>query len=317
MDARECIEGDNSMKAIVVTDRAAGTAGMTLVERPEPHASINDVVVRVHASGFVPTELAWPSTWTDRLDRERTPSIPGHELAGVVTALGYGTTGLSLGQRVFGLADWHRDGTLAEYVAIEARNLAPLPGEVDFTVGASLPISGLTAWQGLFQHGRLQPGQSVLAHGAAGAVGSMVTQFAREAGAYVIGTGRAADRETAHDFGAQEFVDLENDALEDVGGVDLVFDVIGGDIGKRSAGLIRAGGTVVSVVGPPEARPADGLAIDFVVESDRAQLGEVVQRVRDGRLRTNIGNVATLDEAVAALNPTERRRGKTIIRVRP
>ncbi|WP_433131200.1 NADP-dependent oxidoreductase [Micromonospora sp. CA-240977] len=304
------------MLAIVVTDEAAGMAGMTLAERPEPDAALNDVVVQVHASGFVPTELAWPSTWTDRLGRDRTPSIPGHELAGVVTALGYGTTGLSVGQRVFGLTDWNRDGTLAEYVAVEARNLAPLPGDVDFTVGASLPISGLTAWQGLFEHGRLQAGQGVLVHGAAGAVGSMVAQLAREAGAYVIGTGRAADRQTALDFGAQEFVDLENDVLEDVGGVDLVFDVIGGDIGKRSAGLIRAGGTLVSVVGPPEARPADGLAVDFVVVSDRAQLGEVVQRVRDGRLRTNIGHVTALDDP-AAFSPRERITGKKIIRVRP
>ena len=157
----------------------------------------------------------------------------------------------------------------------------------------------------------------MLVHGAAGAVGTMVTQLAREFGAYVIGTGRAADRQKALDFGAQEFVDLENDALDVVGQVDLVFDVFGGDIGKRSAGLVRAGGTLVSVVGPTEARPADGLAIDFVVESDRAQLGEVVQRVRDGRLGTNIGNVAILDDAVAALNPTERRKGKTIISVRP
>ncbi|MFG1653400.1 NADP-dependent oxidoreductase [Micromonospora sp. NPDC049275] len=304
------------MKAIVVTDQAAGTAGMTLVKRPEPEPALNDVIVQIHASGFVPTEMAWPSTWTDRLGRDRTPSIPGHELAGVVTALGYGTTGLSVGQRVFGLTDWTRDGTLAEYVAVEARNLAPLPGDVDFTVGASLPISGLTAWQGLFEHGRLRTGQSVLVHGAAGAVGSMVTQLAREFGAYVIGTGRAADRLKALDFGVQEFVDLENDALEAVGGVDLVFDVIGGDIGKRSAGLIRAGGILVSVVGPSEARPADGLAIDFVVTPDRAQLGEIVGRVRDGRLRTNIGNVADLDDAVAALNPTERITGKTIIRTR-
>src|SRR3954453_14637244 len=309
--------GRSEMKATVVTDPAAGTAGMTLVERPDPRPAINDVVVHVHASGFVPTELAWPSTWTDRLDRDRTPSIPGHELAGVVTALGYGTTGLSVGQRVSGLADWHRDGTLAEYVAIEARNLAPLPGDVEFTVAASLPISGLTAWQGLFQHGRLEAGRSVLAHGAAGAVGTMVTQLARASGAYVIGTGRGADRQKALDFGSQEFVDLENDALDDVGGVDLVFDVIGGDIQKRSASLIRAGGTLVTVVGPPEARPEDGLAVDFVVESDRAQLSEIVQRVRDGRLRTNIGDVATLDDAVAALNPTERRNGKTIIRIRP
>ena len=305
------------MKAIIVTDQAAGTAGMKLVERPEPKAAINDVVVQVHASGFVPTELTWPSTWTDRMGRDRTPAIPGHELAGVVTALGYGTTGLSVGQRVFGLADWYRDGTLAEYLAIEARNLAPLPGDVDFTVGASLPISGLTAWQGLFDHGRLRAGQSVLVHGAAGAVGTMVTQLAREFGAYVIGTGRAADRQKALDFGAHEFVDLGKDTLEDAGPVDLVFDLIGGDIGKRSARLVRAGGTLVSIVGPAEARPTDGLAVDFVVEADRAQLGEIVQRVRDGRLRTNIGAVSNLDDAVAAFNPAERRTGKTVIRVRP
>jgi NADPH:quinone reductase-like Zn-dependent oxidoreductase len=305
------------MKAIVVTEQVAGTAGMRLMERPQPTAAINDVIVEIYAAGFVPTEVEWSSTWVDRAGRDRSPSILGHELAGVVTALGYGTTGLSVGQRVFGLSDWHRDGTLAEYVAIEARNLAPMPGDVDFTVGASLPISGLTAWQGLFVHGRLQSGQSVLVHGAAGAVGSMVTQLAREAGAYVIGTGRAADRQKALDFGAHEFVDLANDILGDVGGVDLVFDVIGGDIQKQSVALIRPGGTLVGVTGSVEARPADGLAVDFVVESDRAQLGEIVQRVRDGRLRTNIGNIANLDDAVAALNPTERRGGKTIIRVRP
>ena len=305
------------MKAIVVTDEAAGTAGMTLAERPEPNAAENDVVVQVHASGFTPGELTWTGTWTDRLGRDRTPSIPGHELAGVVSALGYGTTGVSVGQRVFGLADWLRDGTLAEYVAIEARNLAPLPGDVDFTVGAGVAMTGLTAWQGLFEHGRLQAGQSVLVHGAAGAVGSMATQLAREAGAHVIGTGRAAGRQTALDFGAHEFVDLDNDTLEAVGGVDLVFDVLGGDIQKRSAGVVRVGGTLVTVTGPPEAWPADGLAIDFVVMSDRAQLSEIAQRVRDGRLRTNIGTVAALDDAVAAFNPTERIKGKTIIRVRP
>src|SRR6266568_7425987 len=305
------------MRAIVATDQAAGAAGVKLMERPEPQAAINDVVVQIHASAFTGDELTWPSTWTDRAGRDRTPSIPGHELAGVVTALGYGTTGLSIGQRVFGLTDWYRDGTLAEYVAVEARNLTPLPGDVDFTVGAALVMPGLTAWQGLFEHGRLHAGQSVLVHGAAGVVGPMASQLAREAGAYVIGTGRAAARQTALDFGAQEFVDLDNDVLEDVGEVDLVFDVIGGDIQKRSAGLIRAGGTLVSIVGPTEARPADGLAVDFVVESDRAQLSEIVQRVRDGRLRTNIGIVSTLDDAVAAFNPTERRNGKTVIRVRP
>jgi NADPH:quinone reductase-like Zn-dependent oxidoreductase len=305
------------MKAIVVTDQAAGTAGMKLTERPEPNARINDVVVRVHAAGYVGTELTWPSTWTDRGGHDRAPSVPGHELAGVVTALGYGTTGLSIGQRVFGISDWYRDGALAEYAAVEARNLAPLPGDVDFTVAASLPISGLTAWQGLLDHGRLRVGQTVIAQGAAGAVGSMVTQLAREFGAYVIGTGRAADRQAALDLGANEFVDLDRDVLEDVGAVDLVFDVIGGEIGRRSARLVRAGGTLVSVVGPPEAPPADGFAVDFVVESDRVQLLEIVQRVRDGRLRTNIGTVAVFDEAIAAFNRKGRRSGKTVISVRP
>ena len=305
------------MKAIVVRDESAGTADMTLVERPVPEAAINDVLVEVHASGFTTTELTWPSTWADRLGRDRTPSIPGHEMAGVVSALGYGTAGLSVGQRVFGLTDWTRDGSLAEYVAVEARNLAPLPGDLDFAVGASLPISGLTAWQGLFVHGRFEAGQSILVHGAAGGVGAVVTQLAQEAGAHVIGTGRAADRERVLDFGAQEFVDLDNESLGDVGGVDLVFDVIGGEIGKQSAGLVRAGGMLVSVVGPPEAQPKDGLAVDFVVEADREQLGELAQRVRDGRLRTNIARIADLDDAVAALNPTERVKGKTIIRVRP
>ena len=304
------------MKAITVTDHAAGTAGMTLTDRPEPQPAINDVLVEIRAAGFVNTELTWPSTWTDRLGRDRTPTIPGHELAGIVTALGYGTTGLAVGQRVFGLTDWYRDGTLAEYAAVEARNLSGLPDDVDFIVGASLPISGLTAWQGLFDHGRLQQGQRVIAHGAAGAVGAMVVQLAHEFGAHVIGTGRARDRQKALNLGAHEFVDLDNETLEDIGEVDLVFDLIGGDIGKRSARLVRAGGAIVSVVGPVEVPPADGRAIDFVVEADRAQLGEIVQRVRDGRLRTNVGTIATLDDAIAAFNSTERRPGKTIIRAR-
>jgi NADPH:quinone reductase-like Zn-dependent oxidoreductase len=308
------------MKAIVVTDQGAGTAGMKLMERPKPQdgsalsgANYGDVIVQVRASGFTGDELSWPSTWIDRLGRDRTPSIPGHELAGIVTALSYGTTGFSVGQRVFGLTDWTRDGTLAEYAAVEARNLAPLPGDVDFTVGAALVMPGLTAWQGLFEHGRLRAGQSVLVHGAAGVVGSMATQLALDGGAYVIGTGRAAGRQTALDFGAHEFVDLDNDSLEDVGEVDLVFDVLGGDIAKRSAGLIRSGGTLVTIAGPTDSRPSGGLTIDFVVVPDRFQLSEVVQRARIGRLRTNIGKVAALDDAVAAFNPTERIKGKTII----
>src|SRR5882757_5620640 len=153
------------MKAITVSDRDAGVAGLSLTDLPYPQATDNDVVVRVHAAGFTPGELDWPHTWTDRGGRDRTPSVPGHELSGVVVELGYGTTGLTVGQRVFGLADWTRNGSLAEYTAVEARNLAPLPIDIDHTVAAALPISGLTAWQGLFDHGHLTSGQTVLIHG--------------------------------------------------------------------------------------------------------------------------------------------------------
>lgn len=304
------------MKAIVVTDQDAGLAGMKLVELPEPPAAINDVIVQVYAASITGDELSWPSTWTDRAGHDRTPSVPGHELAGVVTSLGYGTTGLSVGQRVFGLQDWYRNGSLSEYVAIEARNLAPLPDDVDFNDGTALVMPGLTAWQGLFDHGRLQSGQRILVHGAAGIVGSMAVQFAREAGAYVIGTGRAEHREAALDFGANEFVDLDNDALENIGQVDLVFDVLGGDIAKRSLGVIRAGGKFVTITGWNEEQ-ADGVQhIDFVVEADRAQLNEIAQRFRDGRLKTNAGSVVTLDDAVATYNSADRIKGKTIIRIR-
>jgi NADPH:quinone reductase-like Zn-dependent oxidoreductase len=181
--------------------------------------------------------------------------VPGHELSGVVAELGYGTTGLTVGQRVFGLADWTGDGSLAEYAAVEARNLAPLPAGIDHTVAAAVPISGLTAWQGLFDHAGLKTGQTVLIHGTAGGVGSMATQLAHELGARVIGTGRAADREAALGLGADVFVDLQADRLEQAGEVDVVFDVIGGEVLERSAPLVRAGGTLVTIIGP-----ADGAA---------------------------------------------------------
>ncbi|WP_053352260.1 NADP-dependent oxidoreductase [Leucobacter musarum] len=303
------------MQAIVVNDRNAGTTDMRLEEQPYPHASENDVIVRIHASGFTPGELEWPGTWTDRAGRDRTPSIPGHELAGVVAELGYGTTGLSVGQRVFGLADWTRNGTLAEFAAVKARNLAPLHADLDYATAASLPISGLTAWQGLFDHGRISTGESVLVHGAAGGVGSIVVQLTREAGAHVIGTGRTTDRQNALGFGAHEFLDLSADDLQDTGHVGLVFDVIGGEIGDRSLDLLRPGGTLVTIAGPPSRQPADGRAILFVVEANRTQLSEIASRVTDGRLRTNIAQVRSLTEAAEAFNPVSRVAGKTIIAV--
>lgn len=302
------------MQAITVRDRDAGTAGLTLETVPYPHVAENNVVVQVHAAGFTPGELDWPGTWIDSAGRDRTPSVPGHDLSGVVVELGFGTTGLAVGQRVFGLAAWARDGSLAEYTAVEARNLAPLPADIDHTVAAALPISGLTAWQGLYDHGRLTTGQSVLVHGAAGAVGSIAVQLARETGARIIGTGRAADRERAHALGVHTYVDLAADRLEDIGEVDLVFDVIGGDVLDRSAALVRAGGTLVTVAEPPKVHPENGRTVFFVVEADRARLVDIAARARDGRLRPTVGDVRPLAEAPTAF--VERRLpGKTIIRV--
>ncbi|MFF4755191.1 NADP-dependent oxidoreductase [Streptomyces sp. NPDC002514] len=303
------------MQAITVQDRDAGVGGLTLTELPHPHAAENDVIVRVHAAGFTPGELSWPGTWTDRAGRDRTPSVPGHELSGVVTGLGYGTTGLTVGQRVFGLADWSRDGSLAEYTAVEARNLAPLPADVDHITAAALPISGLTAWQGLFDHARLTTGQTVLIHGAAGGVGSLAVQLAREAGARVIGTGRADDRDTALGLGADRFLDLGAERLEDIGDVDVVFDVIGGEILDRSTALVRPGGTLVTIAHPVTVHPEDGRAVFFVVEPDRARLADLARRLRDGRLKPIVGSVRPLAEAAAAFAPGRRTPGKTIIRV--
>ncbi|MFF9768869.1 NADP-dependent oxidoreductase [Streptomyces sp. NPDC014636] len=303
------------MRAITVRDREAGVSGLTLEDLPHPHAAENDVIVRVHAAGFTRGELDWPGTWSDRAGRDRTPSVPGHEVSGSVAELGYGTTGLSVGQRVFGLTDWTRNGSLAEYVAVEARNLSPLPADVHHTVAAALPISGLTAWQGLFDHARLTTGQTVLIHGAAGGVGSIAVQLAHEAGARVVGTGRSADRNTVLDLGAHAFLDLEADALEDAGQVDVVFDVIGGDILDRSAALVRAGGTLVTITHPPTVRPDDGRALFFVVEPDRARLADLAQRLRDGRLQVRVGEVRPLAEAAAAFTPARRVAGRTIIRV--
>jgi NADPH:quinone reductase-like Zn-dependent oxidoreductase len=301
------------MRAITASGPDAGVGGLALTDLPHPHAAENDVVVRVHAAGFTPGELTWPATWTDRAGHDRAPSVPGHELSGVVTELGYGTTGLTVGQRVFGFADWARDGSLAEYVAVEARNLAPLPADLDHTVAAALPISGLTAWQGLFDHAGLTTGQTVLVHGAAGGVGSLAVQLAREAGARVVGTGRARDRDLVLGLGADAFVDLAAEKWEQP--VDVVFDVLGGDVLAQSAALVRPGGTLVTIAEPPKVWPEHGRAVFFVVEPDRVRLAELAQRVRDGRLKPLVGEVRPLAEAVDAFAHRRRVPGKTIIRV--
>ncbi|MEU0913371.1 NADP-dependent oxidoreductase [Streptomyces althioticus] len=304
------------MRAVRAHDRDAPLDELALEEAPYPYAGEGDVVVKVRAASFTPGELTWPGSWVDRAGRPRSPVVPGHEVSGEVAEVALGTTGLSVGQRVIGLTDWNRDGTLAEYVAVEARNLTPLPADVDPVPAAALPMPGLTAWQGLFTHGRLETGQSVLVHGAGGGVGMAATQLARDAGARVLGSGRAKSRDLVLELGAEEFVDLEQPAWEEaVGLVDLVFDAVGGTVLDRSAAVLRAGGALISISRPPTVRPEDGRAMYFIVEPDRDHLAQVVDRHRQGRLRPLVGSVRPLAEAPDAFRTKSGTAGKTVVAV--
>ena len=177
------------MKAIRIS-APVGVEGLVYEDAPDPEPAIGDVLVKVHACGFTASELFWP-LYTDRAGRDRTPLIPGHEFSGVVVGLGYGTAGVAVGDEVYGLIDGYRDGAAAELIAIEAHDVAPAPTTIDHVQAASLPQAGLTSWQALFDHGRLSPGQTVMIHGAAGAVGSIAVQLAKAKGGRVIGTGRS------------------------------------------------------------------------------------------------------------------------------
>ncbi|MEV4255001.1 NADP-dependent oxidoreductase [Spirillospora sp. NPDC049652] len=291
-----------SMRAALAHSPEDAADGITVETVPVPRPATGDVLVEVRAAGIVPDELSWPGTWTDRAGRDRAPSIPAHEVAGVVAAVRYGTTGFQEGDRVVGLADWHRDGGAAGYIAVEARDLARLPDEVSFTDAAALPIAGLTAWQGLFTHAGLAPGQTVLVHGAGGGTGSLAVQLAREAGARVLATGRARDAALARDLGADEFVALEDGRFEDAGPVDVVFDTIGGDVLARSASVVRPGGTLVSITAPPPELPGGTRGVVFIVEPNRDQLAQIVQRAADGRISPRVGATYPLAEARAAFH---------------
>lgn len=280
--------------------------GLRYEETDVPAPGIGDVLIRVAAASFTPTELGWPSTWVDRAGRDRTPAIPGHEVSGAVVALGYGTTRLAVGDPVFGLTDWYRDGAAAQFVAVEARNLALKPGSVSDPEAGAVPLAGLTAWQALFVHGSLQPGQSVIINAASGGVGTLAVQLARAAGIRVVGMGRARARDLVVELGADVFVDVDSPQMEEsLGEVDVVFDLVGGKLMRRCFSMLRPGGIVVSVVerpaGPhPEANPYRSLF--FVVEPDRAQLEELGRRIEAGSLRPIIGAQVTLQDGARAFS---------------
>jgi NADPH:quinone reductase-like Zn-dependent oxidoreductase len=221
----------------------------------------------------------------------------------VVTALGYGTAGIAVGDEVFGLTDQFRDGAAAEYVAVEARNVAAKPQTADHVHAAAVPRAGLTAWQALFDHGKLATGQTVVIHGAGGAVGSTAVQLARWAGAEVIGTGRSHSRPLATELGADRFIALDAGRCDDAAGqADLVFDTIGGEVLARSPALLKPGGTLVTIKAgaqPPATRD-DIRTVVFIQESSRAQLTELARLIDQGHLRPQVGAVYPLAQAARA-----------------
>jgi NADPH:quinone reductase-like Zn-dependent oxidoreductase len=292
-----------------------GIDGLVYEEAPEPVPAVGDALVKVHAAGFTPTELLWP-LWTDRAGHDRAPIIPAHEFSGVVAALGYGTTGLAVGDEVYGLIDGYRDGAAAEFIAIEARDVAPKPTTIDHVHAAAIPQAGLTSWQALFDHGQLAAGQTAVIHGAGGAVGSVAVQLARSAGAHVIGTGRSGARSRAMELGADSFVDLEQDRWEDaIGQADVVFDTIGGEVLTRSAAVVKPGGALVSVMTPPPTDRQDIRALHFVREPSRAQLVELARLVDTCQLRPQVGAVYPLADAREAFmaKSTQRIPGKVVL----
>jgi NADPH:quinone reductase-like Zn-dependent oxidoreductase len=278
-----------------------GISGLVLEEVPDPTPMIGDVLVKVAACGITHNELNWP-LGTCRNGHPRHPIIPGQEVSGVVTALGPGTAGITVGDEVFGLTDPYRDAAAAEYVAVEARNVAPKPQTTDHVHAAAVPRAGLTAWQALFDHGRLAKGQAVVIHGAGGAVGSMAVQLARWAGAEVIGTGRPRARQLVTGLGAGRFIALGEDRLEDAAGqADVVLDLVGGGVLARSPALLRPGGALVSVVSPVLPAGRDDIRkIFFIQEASRAQLAGLAGLVDEGHLRPQVGGVYPLAQAVQA-----------------
>ena len=292
-----------------------GIDALVFEEAPDPQPAIGDALVQVRAASFTPTELMWPLA-TDRAGHDRGRRIPAHEGSGVVVELGFGAAGVSVGDEVFGLIDGYRDGWAADLVAIEVRSLAPKPATLDFVEAAAVPQAALTSWQALFDHGHLESGQTVLIHGAGGGVGSMAVPLARRAGAHVIGSGRASARQRVLDLGADAFVDIEREGWETtIGPVDLVYDIVGGEVLARSAALVKPGGALISIVAPPQTDRRDIRTVAFVRDANGAQLREIARLVDDGTLRPQVDAVYPLAGAREAFQAKSAKHipGKVVL----
>jgi NADPH:quinone reductase-like Zn-dependent oxidoreductase len=293
--------------------KANGPAALVYeqVETPQPRGG--EVLVRVRAAAITRDELDWPVN--------RLPAIPSYEFSGVVARVGNDVDGFAMGDEVFALSPFDRDGAAAEYMVIQKEFLAPKPKTLDHLQSASIPLAALTAWQGLFEHGQLQEGQRVLIHGATGGVGHFAVQLACQRGAYVMGTVSTNHMEVARNIGVDEVIDYTETRFEDiVHDVDLVFDTAGGERLERSPAVIHKGGRIISVASEPPKGRASSLGVEslyFVVSPNRGQLIEIAQRVDDGLLRPIIDEVFPLTEAREAFEHTllPHRAGKIVLRI--
>ena len=308
------------MKAIRLHTKG-GPEQVVYEEAPKPALLEGDALVKVLASGITRDELIWDPTYTDEKGNSRIPTIPGHELCGTVEALAPGVTGLLAGETVYGLTSFFRNGTAAEFVAVNAADLAPKPATLDPVEAASVPLAALTAWQALFDHAHLLPGQKILIHGGAGGVGIFAVQIARWHGAHVIATAGGNSADLVKGLGAQRVIDYKTKKFEEeLRDVDVVFDSIGGDVQARSWQVLRRGGVMVSIAGESIEQPPQELGVKgifFIVKPSRIQLIEIGSLIDRGFIRTVVGSVFPLDQARQAfeLSSQSGKQGKIVLRV--
>jgi len=308
------------MKAIRL-HRRGGPEQLVYEDAPEPELSPGDALIRVHATGITPTELSWAETYRNCDGSERLPTIPGHEVSGVVESLADGVSGVSIGAEVYALTSFCRNGSAAEYVAVRAADLAPKPKTLDHAQAAAVPLSALTVWQSLFDHARLAPGQRVLIHGAAGGVGTFAVQIAHWRGAYVIGTASAKNRDFLLGLGTDEVIDYQQAQFEEVvHNVDVVLDTIGGATRERSWKVLKPTGILISLTEPiPEGEAAahSMRGLFFVVEPNREQLGEIAALIDSGAIRPIIAETIPLARAREAFESgvAGHTRGKLVLQV--
>jgi len=308
------------MKAVRIHQRG-GPEQLIYEDAPKPQPGPGDALVRVYACAITPTELSWSETYTTCDGADRLPSIPGHELSGVVETVTPDVADTRAGEAVYGLTDFCRDGAAADYIAVRAGDLAPKPRNLSHSQAAAVPLSALTAWQALFDHAGLARGQRVLIHGAAGGVGTYAVQLARRRGAYVIGTSRADNAAFLRSLGANEVIDYTAVRFEDkVRDLDVVLDTVGGDTLERSWGVLRRGGVLITIVG---SIPADKAArygvrsVFFIVKPSRPQLVEIAHLIEAGELRPIIEAAFPLAGARQAFERGlgGHNRGKLVLQV--